>query len=274
MTTDRYRLSFTTGGLFLQEAPVIAERYLALRDWQQTRDQVRRDNLLQVRTAAAALRISKELVARLELLDLPELENLLKANLRDRGYPHCTSGREAYLKTSVKICSTLLIIWVPVMSFLFFVKAPTLTLLQKFYFLGVTSLFPALVLLFFAVSAYRKDKSFIALSERIFETFGWADPTSINLKKHRKARSERAIVPATDCGSFAAERLALCAVMCRIQHRRDDSDTTRFDRRSLSASRPLPRSASRHARRDRQDAPENPHVPRDFAKLAPVSRNL
>lgn len=83
---DRYRLSFTTGGLFLPEAPVIAERYLALRNWPQTRDQVRNDNLLQVRTAAAALRISKELISRLELLELDELEELVNGNARDRGY--------------------------------------------------------------------------------------------------------------------------------------------------------------------------------------------
>lgn len=83
---DRYRLSFTTGGLFLQEAPVIVERYLALRNWSQTRDQVRNDNLLQVRTAAAALRISKELISRLELLASDELEELVNGNARDRGY--------------------------------------------------------------------------------------------------------------------------------------------------------------------------------------------
>lgn len=86
MTTDRYRLSFTTGGLFLQEAPLVAERYLALRDWPQTRVLVRNENLLQVRTAAAALRISKELVSRLELLELAELEELVHGSLRDRGY--------------------------------------------------------------------------------------------------------------------------------------------------------------------------------------------
>lgn len=86
MTTDRYRLSFTTGGLFLQEAPLVAECYLALRDWSRTRDQVRNDNLLQVRTAAAALRISKELVSRLELLELTELEELVHGSLRDRGF--------------------------------------------------------------------------------------------------------------------------------------------------------------------------------------------
>jgi len=86
MTIERYRLSFTTGGIFLQEAPVVAERYLALRDWTQTRAEIRGQNLLQVRTASAALRLSKELVARLECLELPELEELREASLRDRGY--------------------------------------------------------------------------------------------------------------------------------------------------------------------------------------------
>ena len=83
---ERYRLSFTTGGLFLQEAPLIAERYLKLRDWVRTREQVRGDNLLQVRTAAAAMRISKELIARLELLGHEELEFLVDGNLREKGY--------------------------------------------------------------------------------------------------------------------------------------------------------------------------------------------
>jgi hypothetical protein len=86
MMVDRYRLSFTTGGLFPQQAPIIAERYLGLRDWSQTRNQVRNDNLLQVRTAAAALRISKELIARLELLESDELEELINGSARDRGY--------------------------------------------------------------------------------------------------------------------------------------------------------------------------------------------
>jgi hypothetical protein len=86
MTIDRYRLSFTTGGIFLQEAPPVAERYLALRDWAQTRAEMRSQNLLQVRTASAALRLSKELVARLQCLEVPELEELCEASLRDRGY--------------------------------------------------------------------------------------------------------------------------------------------------------------------------------------------
>lgn len=86
MMVERYRLSFTTGGLFLLEAPLVAERYLATRDWSLARSQVRDGNLLQVRTAAASTRISKELVSRLELLDQAELEFLLDCNLRERAY--------------------------------------------------------------------------------------------------------------------------------------------------------------------------------------------
>lgn len=82
--TVRYRLSFTTGGLFLHEAPAVATCYLNLRDWVKARDQVRQDNLLQVRTAAAATRISKEVTARLEHLDALELQALLELNLRDQ----------------------------------------------------------------------------------------------------------------------------------------------------------------------------------------------
>lgn len=65
---------------------MIAELFLRQRDWPLTRNQVRTDNLLQVRTAAAALRISKEVVARLELLSIPELECVVDGSIRERGY--------------------------------------------------------------------------------------------------------------------------------------------------------------------------------------------
>jgi hypothetical protein len=67
--TDRYRLSFTTGGLFVQEAASVAAAYLATKDWAKARAQAREQNLMQVRTAAAATRVSKELTARLEHID-------------------------------------------------------------------------------------------------------------------------------------------------------------------------------------------------------------
>jgi hypothetical protein len=81
---DRYRLSFTTGGLFVQEAALVAAAYLASKDWAKARTQARQENLLQVRTAAAATRVSKEVTARLEHLDDLELGALLTLNLHDR----------------------------------------------------------------------------------------------------------------------------------------------------------------------------------------------
>lgn len=83
---ERYRLSFTTGGLFLRESSTVAACYLAARDWKKARDKVRQENLLQVRTAAAATRISKEVTARLELLDDAELEALQDLGIRDQAY--------------------------------------------------------------------------------------------------------------------------------------------------------------------------------------------
>ena len=86
MSPQRYKLSFTTGGLFLQEAPLVAECYLSIGNWQSTRDKVREENLLQVRTSTAATRISKELIARLELLSLNELKFLITTTRREQGY--------------------------------------------------------------------------------------------------------------------------------------------------------------------------------------------
>ena len=82
--TERYRLSFTTGGLFLQEAPMVAACYLRLHDWMATRAQLREENLLQVRTASAATRISREITARLQELTADELLVFPDLSLRDQ----------------------------------------------------------------------------------------------------------------------------------------------------------------------------------------------
>ncbi len=86
MILNRYRLSFTTGGLFINESVMGADLYLKSRDWQRVRDQMRSENLLQVRTAAAGLRISKEIVARLEHLTSEEIAALAQGTARERGY--------------------------------------------------------------------------------------------------------------------------------------------------------------------------------------------
>lgn len=86
MRIERYCLSFTTGGLFLHEAPLVAESYLASRSWSQTRAEVLDKNLLQARTMSTAKRISSELFARLALLNDEELTFLINSTWRERGY--------------------------------------------------------------------------------------------------------------------------------------------------------------------------------------------
>ena len=86
MTCNTFRLSFTTGGIFLTESVIVAERFMVLRDWQKARDQVRQENLLQVRTNAAATRISKEIIARLETFNLEEIQALIEFGMRDQRY--------------------------------------------------------------------------------------------------------------------------------------------------------------------------------------------
>lgn len=83
---ERYRLSFTTGGLFLRESQDAAQTFLNAGSWTDARAQMRSDNTLQVRTATAALRISKEVVARLETLSHEELDFLLDCTSTDRAH--------------------------------------------------------------------------------------------------------------------------------------------------------------------------------------------
>lgn len=86
MTAAPYRLSFTTGGLFVNESVMAVDLYLKTGDWRSVRDKIRFENLLQVRTAAAALRISKEVIARLELLTDNEIAFFPVGTRRERGY--------------------------------------------------------------------------------------------------------------------------------------------------------------------------------------------
>jgi hypothetical protein len=83
---ERYRLSFTTGGLFIHESLLLADCYSNLGSWAKVREHVRQCKILQVRTATATIRISKEVCARLETLDLTELDSLRDLHHRDQAY--------------------------------------------------------------------------------------------------------------------------------------------------------------------------------------------
>lgn len=69
-----YRLSFSTGGLFVGESAELASSYLNERDWQAVSKSARQSNVLQFRTPASTERTVRELIARLKMLSDQELE--------------------------------------------------------------------------------------------------------------------------------------------------------------------------------------------------------
>lgn len=82
--SERYALSFTSGGLLVREADVIVSEYLRARDWAAVRRVVIERNLLQARTNSSSVRVTRETIQRLGALDDAELEILADASLTER----------------------------------------------------------------------------------------------------------------------------------------------------------------------------------------------
>lgn len=86
MKQKSYSLSFTTGGLFLQESLQIAQLYLKSQDWKDARDVVIEQNLLQFRTLNTSKRVCSEIISRLKTLNPAQLGLLVDADHRDQAY--------------------------------------------------------------------------------------------------------------------------------------------------------------------------------------------
>lgn len=82
--SERYALSFTSGGLLVREADAIVAEYLRTRDWAAVRQLVVERNLLQARTNSSSVRVARETIQRLGALDDAELEILADASLTER----------------------------------------------------------------------------------------------------------------------------------------------------------------------------------------------
>src|SRR5690554_3184855 len=80
----RYALSFTSGGLLVREADLLAAVYLRERDWGSVRQVVMERNLLQARTTSSSVRVTRETIQRLSVLDDVELELLADSSLTER----------------------------------------------------------------------------------------------------------------------------------------------------------------------------------------------
>ena len=86
MNQYRYRLSFTTGGLFHNESVKLAALYLELGDWNFCREKVIAENLLQTRTLSTLKRVYREVSSRLGTLTQDETAFLAEAGRQDQAY--------------------------------------------------------------------------------------------------------------------------------------------------------------------------------------------
>ncbi|MEW1975431.1 DUF1819 family protein [Microbacterium profundi] len=80
---QRYRLSFTVGTLYLSGAPLAAQLHRDLGDWIKVREALRSENLLQARTSASSILLSRELTHRLSTFSPEELEIITDATVEE-----------------------------------------------------------------------------------------------------------------------------------------------------------------------------------------------
>lgn len=86
MKNQKYKLSFTAASLSISESVNIAEAYLKCRDWNKTKDIIKENNLLQSRTSSRTIRVARELIQRLKLLNDNQLELLVEGNPTEQKY--------------------------------------------------------------------------------------------------------------------------------------------------------------------------------------------
>ena len=86
MSDNKYRMSFTTGGLFQRESLKLTELYLDLGDWNSVRERALAENLLQTRTLSTLKRICREVILRLKTLRKGELDFLVEGSHQEQVY--------------------------------------------------------------------------------------------------------------------------------------------------------------------------------------------
>jgi hypothetical protein len=84
MSTLKYTLSFTTGGLFHRESVTLAMLFFKLNDWDTVRGQVLSENLLQSRTLNTSKRQCREIISRLKTLGSKELDLLISGSTQEQ----------------------------------------------------------------------------------------------------------------------------------------------------------------------------------------------
>ena len=86
MATKKYKLSLTAASLSIVDSVNIAEVYLKSKDWNRTKQEIKGENILQSRTSSRTVRVTRELIQRLELLDDHQLELLVEGSPTEQKY--------------------------------------------------------------------------------------------------------------------------------------------------------------------------------------------
>lgn len=86
MAIKKHKLSFTAASLSVTASVNIAEIYLKHKDWSLTRQKIREENTLQSRTGSRTIRVARELIQRLEQLNMNQLELLIEGNQTEQKY--------------------------------------------------------------------------------------------------------------------------------------------------------------------------------------------
>jgi len=73
---SQYLLSFTAGGLLVSQSLVVVDEYARSNDWTLVAENVESQNLLQTRTTSTSKRLLHEIVSRLRLLTIDQLDVL------------------------------------------------------------------------------------------------------------------------------------------------------------------------------------------------------
>lgn len=81
-----YRLSFTSCALLFSYSEKLIELYDNIGDWEKVRQIALADNLVQARTLSSRKRITYELVSRLKMLNIRELDLFANAGSQEQGY--------------------------------------------------------------------------------------------------------------------------------------------------------------------------------------------
>ena len=81
---DSYSMTFTAASLRPELARVVAEVYLDCNDWEEAKKRILRDNSLQARTTASAIRMEREMRQRLQTLSRQQIEILAGATTDSR----------------------------------------------------------------------------------------------------------------------------------------------------------------------------------------------